>query len=376
MKLYRDCPICSKSDVEIIQKIDISIPKDYRLPESYDIVVCKNCGMVYADTSATLEDYDWYYTHCNFYGDDSKDDNSQRYEWMEELLEKYLTKDAMMLELGAGNGRYSMALKKHGYTGVTATDPSDESVQRLKDAGVEAYVANIYSEVPEKEQEKYDAVFLFEVAEHLLAPRRGIANIACLLRTNGYFMVSVPDYSMIADDMCSIPNYFNLEHINYFSEDSLDTLMAQFQLVRVDQKRIGGDLVQVYQKVSDKIPFHRDEQTAAAVRQYLNRQQTCQAQIKERINQLQKQDRELIIWGTGSYVMSLLATTALGKCKILGFVDNNRIKQGREMYGHLVYAPDYLQDKQYTVVICSMLYSEQIRQQLEAMHTANEVVIL
>ena len=374
--LKRACPVCKSTKQIVIQNIQMNIPKDYHLPDNYDVVECTDCGMVYADTSATLEDYDWYYTHFNFYGDDSKDDNSRRYEWMEELLEKYLTKDSMMLELGAGNGRYSMALKKHGYTGVTATDPSDESVQRLQDAGVEAYVTNIYSEVLEREKEKYDAVFLFEVAEHLLAPRRGIANIACLLRTNGYFMVSVPDYSMIADDMCSIPNYFNLEHINYFSEDSLDTLMAQFKLVRMDQKRIGGDLVQVYQKVSDKIPFHRDEQTAAAIRQYLNRQHVRQAQIKERIDQLQKQDRELIIWGTGSYVMSLLATTKLGECKILGFVDNNRIKQGREMYGRPIYAPDYLQDKQYMVVICSMLYSEQIRQQVEDMHTQNEIVIL
>ena len=298
--LKRACPVCKSTKQIVIQNIQMNIPKDYHLPDNYDVVECTDCGMVYADTSATLEDYDWYYTHFNFYGDDSKDDNSRRYEWMEELLEKYLTKDSLMLELGAGNGRYSMALKKHGYTGVTATDPSDESVQRLQDAGVEAYVTNIYSEVLEREKEKYDAVFLFEVAEHLLAPRRGIANIACLLR---YFMVSVPDYSMIADDMCSIPNYFNLEHINYFSEDSLDTLMAQFKLVRMDQKRIGGDLVQVYQKVSDKIPFHRDEQTAAAIRQYLNRQHVRQAQIKERIDQLQKQDRELIIWGTGSYVL-------------------------------------------------------------------------
>lgn len=374
--LKRACPVCKSTKQIVIQNIQMNIPKDYHLPDNYDVVECIDCGMVYADTSAMLEDYDWYYTHCNFYGDDSKDDNSQRYEWMEELLEKYLTRDSMMLELGAGNGRYSMALKKHGYTGVTATDPSDESVQRLQDAGVEAYVTNIYSEVSEREREKYDAVFLFEVAEHLLAPRRGIANIACLLRTNGYFMVSVPDYSVIADDMSSIPNYFNLEHINYFSEDSLDTLMAQFQLVRVDQKRIGGDLVQVYQKVSGKIPSHRDEQTAAAVRQYLNRQQERQAQIKERINQLQKKDRELIIWGTGSYVMSLLATTALGDCKILGFVDNNRIKQGREMYGRLIYAPEYLLDKHGTVVICSMLYSAQIKKQLEDMHTENEIIIL
>ena len=59
-----------------------SIPKDYHLPDSYDVVACENCGLVYADTAAAMEDYDWYYTRCNFYGDDSKEDNSERFEMM------------------------------------------------------------------------------------------------------------------------------------------------------------------------------------------------------------------------------------------------------------------------------------------------------
>ena len=349
MVLNRNCPICDKRNGEKIEHICMNVPENYRLPDSYNIVVCDNCGMVYADTSASVEDYDWYYTNCNFYGDDSKDDNRERYDWMEDLLKKHLTKESVMLELGAGNGRYSMALKEHGYSQITATDPSEESVQRLRAAGIDAYVANIYSEVTEKEQNRYDAVFLFEVTEHLLIPKKGIANVTSLLRNNGYFMLNDPDYSLIAKDTCSIPNYFNLEHINYFSEDSLDTLMAQFHMKRVDQKRIGEDLIQVYQKTTDQIPVRKDEKTKIAVQQYLQQQKERSIQIQKKIGQLQEQEKELVIWGTGSYVMSLLATTALKDCRIVGFVDNNKI---------------------------NMLYSEQIKKQLEAMHTENEIVIL
>lgn len=197
MVLNRNCPICDKRNGEKIEHICMNVPENYRLPDSYNIVVCDNCGMVYADTSASVEDYDWYYTNCNFYGDDSKDDNRERYDWMEDLLKKHLTKESVMLELGAGNGRYSMALKEHGYSQITATDPSEESVQRLRAAGIDAYVANIYSEVTEKEQNRYDAVFLFEVTEHLLIPKKGIANVTSLLRNNGYFMLSAPDYSRL-----------------------------------------------------------------------------------------------------------------------------------------------------------------------------------
>ena len=80
--LHRNCPVCDKKTGEKIEHICMNVPENYRLPDSYNIVVCDNCGMVYADTSASMEDYDWYYTNCNFYGDDSKDDNSERYDWM------------------------------------------------------------------------------------------------------------------------------------------------------------------------------------------------------------------------------------------------------------------------------------------------------
>lgn len=149
----RACPVCNGTKQTVIQNIKMNVPEDYHLPAQYDVVACADCGMVYADTAASMEDYDWYYTHCNFYGDDSKDDNSERYDWMEELLEKYPTKDSVMLELGAGNGRYAIALKRKGYARITATDPSGESVERLQKAGVNAYVTNIYADPASDEQE-------------------------------------------------------------------------------------------------------------------------------------------------------------------------------------------------------------------------------
>ena len=39
-----------------------------------------------------------------------KDDNSERYEMTEELLERFFQKDSKLLELGAGNGRFEVAL--------------------------------------------------------------------------------------------------------------------------------------------------------------------------------------------------------------------------------------------------------------------------
>ena len=87
------------------------IPKEYHLPDSYEVVVCEECGFVFTDTSASMEDYDWYYTNCNFYGDNSKDENNIQFEMARGFLEKYIDIEEPLLEMGAGNGLFGMALK-------------------------------------------------------------------------------------------------------------------------------------------------------------------------------------------------------------------------------------------------------------------------
>lgn len=373
---HRNCPVCACIDKKVLQTIVMKVPEDYHLPESYDVVVCNKCGLVYADTAASMEDYDWYYTHCNFYGDDSKDDHVQRFKMVENLLDKYVSKEAVLLEMGAGNGRFGKELKEHGYVHITGTDPSEESVKRLQENGIASYVANIYSEVPMEENEKYDGIFLFEVAEHLLIPGKGIENVRKMLKKDGIFMISIPDYSQIGEERSSIPNYFNLEHINYFSEKTLDYLLALNGMERIAQMRTGVNLTQVYRKTENVNLPDRDTATEQAVCSYLEKQNKREKRTKELIEKLKIQGEELVIWGTGSYVMSLLATTDLLQCKIKAFVDNNKMQQGRKIYNCTVYPPTYLEDKEYTVLICSMLNSGVIKEQLESMNTKNKIIVL
>lgn len=197
-----------------------------------------------------------------------------------------------------------------------------------------------------------------------------------MLKANGVFMISVPDYSQISIDSSSIPNYFNLEHINYFAEISLDYLMALHGMKRMDQKRAGVDLIQVYKKTGEGQVLGRDTVTASAVCMYFQRQNKKEEYINNVIEDLRKEEREIVIWGTGSYVMELFAITSLMQCQIKGFVDSNKIKQGRKIYDYMIYLPEYLKDKKYTVLICSMLNGNQIKQQIDQMDTRNEVIVL
>ena len=46
------------------------------------------------------------------------------------------------------------------------------------------------------------------------------------------------------------------------------------------------------------------------------------------------------------------------------------------MYGYPVYPPEFLEGKEYMVLICSMLDGSEIQEQLESMGTKNDSIIL
>lgn len=375
--IIRCCPVCGGNRSKIIKKIVMKIPESFHLPDSYNVVACEACGMVYGDTKADMGDYDWYYSHCNFYGDDSKCDNSLSYDILEEFLNEYCQKDSAMLNIGSGNGRFEVALKKNGYTDVTGIDPSSESVERLKNAGIKAYIGSIYSPVSQNEANKYDFISLIGVIEHLLFPGMGIENVRKLLKDDGIFIINIPDYSILGKKTKGImPNYFNQEHINYFSEISLDNLMNKFGMQSIAEKRVKEELFRCYKKNRHCKKIKKDDITCRAVSEYFETQQGKEERISKIIAELIENQREIMIWGTGAFVMNLFAATDLEKCRIKGFIDNNKIKQGRELYGYTIYAPEILEDKNYTVLICSMLNSEDIRIQLDMMNTKNDYIIL
>ena len=87
----RKCPICNSETVEFIREIKMTVPEEFRLPNGYDVVSCVECGFVYADTTATKEDYDHYYENCNWYGGDVKEHEFNNYK----ICQKYLSENSV-----------------------------------------------------------------------------------------------------------------------------------------------------------------------------------------------------------------------------------------------------------------------------------------
>ena len=95
-----------------------------------------------------------------------------------------------VLDAGAGQGTLSVKLAELGFE-VTSADASEDAVQVLrKRAGGRVVEADVTS-LP-FEDESFDAAVLGEVLEHVEDDRRGLAEIARVLRRQGVLALSVP----------------------------------------------------------------------------------------------------------------------------------------------------------------------------------------
>jgi len=108
-------------------------------------------------------------------------------------LVRTLPKDTYFLEIGTGNGEFLKYLISLGLKGESI-DFSESvisylNLQKDKFKGVVIKKGDI---LEYKTNKKYDAVFCFEVLEHIKEDELAINNISKLLKPNGKFFFSVP----------------------------------------------------------------------------------------------------------------------------------------------------------------------------------------
>lgn len=386
------CPVCKSKSKAVIKKIRLTLPEYFCLPNEYDVVVCEACGFCYAATEATLEDYDYYYSHCNTYSGtptESKAKTDLNYKAVK-LVESFAGRDMMFLDIGYGKGNFMRLLKGKGFSCVCGMDPSVDSVQNMRKEGFEVYEGSIFDKVNDELKDKFDCVFLFDVLEHLLYPDMAISRVSDYLKENGYLVVSVPNYASLFEDNSILVNQFNQEHINYFSPISLDNLLRTKNFVRVGSEKVkeqqmedSEELLLVYHhlgKNTCNLPgggkkLLKDEICRKSIEKYIQRNGNLENVINEKLSSFQKDEDVVYIWGTGAYVMWLLSNTSLGNMKIEAFIDNNPTKVGKRLIGKPIIKADEVSGS-VPILICCMKHSQEIVDQMEQIHMDNKYLIL
>ena len=109
-----------------------------------------------------------------------------------------------VLNIGIGDGYFEHQALARGWR-IQSLDPDAEAVSRLVAAGIDAQVGLI-EQLPQK-SESVEFAIASEVLEHLTDDQRlaGLAEIARVLRTGGWFLGTVPYRENLADQQTACP---------------------------------------------------------------------------------------------------------------------------------------------------------------------------
>jgi len=391
----RPCPVCGALRVEVLHRQYFVTPSECALPDMYDVVSCEQCGMVYADTTACQGDYDAFYRDLSRYdtpglstgGGDTPLDRARLVQTAEFLAGSLPDRSAPLLDVGCGNGGLLIALSELGFDNLEGMDPSPNCARNVRAAGFRAMVGTLSSSGGEVAglAGRFRYVVLSHVLEHLCDLKSAFASVVSLVEPGGLIWVEVPDASRYVEHDVVPFYYFDVEHINHFDEESLRGLAAisGLDVVATIKKTIAVSKDRLYPAVGALMSVPVIARTPRA-----SQCRGARLSVMEYVRHSRENDRwdcleqlqasgagSVAVWGAGSLAQRLMATSPLGRCDVVAFVDNDPSKQGTCLAGRPVHAPDWLEGFGGTIVVAAALAADAIMRDIEELGLPNPVVV-
>jgi SAM-dependent methyltransferase len=294
----------------------------------------------------------------------------------------HLARDARILDIGCATGGLLSLFKKRGFEQLVGADPSPacaEIARRLY--GIEVRAASLI-DVAEW-TETFDLILMVGVLEHLRDVLPAVKIAASKLSPNGFLYLAVPDVEGLAECYNAPFQQFSMEHINFFSAQSLALVSAaaKLPLHTIWQYRLEwreGIIEPIVSALCGNIgssTVGKDVITEPALQRYVAWSNEGDLKINDAIGRLASSGTPLLIWGIGALTRRLLISTALASANIVAFVDSDQKVQGREALGKKVISPQDIRPDMGTIFVCSFAFEKEIIGQIRnTFHFPNPVV--
>lgn len=352
MHKKRICPICGNQERDFIFKQNFAEIPGITFLKGYDVVKCGTCGFYYADGIPEQHSFDTYYKDQSKYEDvaDTLSDAKRiRFEQSLAFIVDHVSKQGMdfqkmkIADIGCATGDFLRFLKEEGYCDLTGIDPSPACVDFLRECGLAAKQA-VVNEL--NGEEHFDLIRLNMVLEHVVDLNGFIEHIKQELLPGGFLYVSVPSVEGFSQvDNCPFQE-FSVEHINYFSAQSLENFMNKYSFRLLGYHTITGrassemEALFVLDDSSEALEsIEKDTSADEQIQVYLRKCENLEKEVNKKLNQLAQSQEPVIVWGVGTHTLRQLAVGNLAKCNIRMFVDANPHYQNTKYQGIPVRSP-------------------------------------
>jgi len=384
-KLKRLCAVCGSNEGILLHEQAFSLENNHPLPNTYSVVSCKKCSHIFADTEAKQTDYDYFYEVFSKYENETISSGSALNYWDVKRLTKTASKiiekvgerkDISILDVGSAQGGLLEIFRKNGFGNLFALEPSSKCSEKIDKNSI-SQIKTITGSICKKDasifDNNFDIVILSHVLEHIYDIESAIQNIASIMSPNGILYIEVPDASRYIDFYKTPFHFFDIEHINHFTESSLISLFCSnnFKLVDFGVKDIEVSSSEFYPALYG---FFTANESNKHIKNYIEKSNELREQIT--FSKYESSQEPIAIWGVGSYTKQLLANTPLANCNLIYLVDGDSKKWGSMVCGMEIKDPRALGNFKGKILISSALYAEAIKKQIFEMGLNNEFEIL
>jgi SAM-dependent methyltransferase len=371
------CHVCAGVRRRNLYRQDFSGLSSGTFLHGYDVCVCEDCGFVFAGDLPAGEDFDRYYAemskweHLDNAGTESPED-ARRFADTAQFVARFRhERDAPVLDVGCSTGGLLAALRREGFTQLLGLDPSPQCAELARrNYGIEVFTGTVkaLNQLPEH----FGLVTLSGVLEHLYDPNTVLQDVAKRLADGGLLYVSVPDATRFAQYMDAPYQQFSIEHILFFTPNSLGNLLRRNGFVPLQMRQVAYPYTLSYHYPSVEGVFQngppgawtRDDSGERTLRDYLTASAAWDEAIAQQIADLVQRQEPILVWGVGTNTQRLMAATRLREANIVAFVDSNPHYHGKELQGRPIISPQDVAKHSEPILIASIIYREEISRQI------------
>ena len=387
----RACPVCRSSSKRHLYTQRFSGLSEASLLDGYEVVVCTDCGLGYADNLPPQSAFDAYYRDLSKYENQHVDGALSAYdrkrfpETVGLIAGSLPDRNTRILEIGCSTGGLLEALQAAGYTSVVGLDPSPVCTRLARERCGAVTITGSLSDLG-PEAGSFDLIILGSVLEHLRDMDAAMVCLKTLLSAQGHLYLEVPDASRFPEHVLAPFQEFSLEHITYFSPESLANLLglhcfeAVFTRQATPEPSPGIFAVEVkalFRHTGRSRPWVPDTRTKGALEAYVGRSQALEQGLASILDRLAESHLPILVWGVGTHTQHLLSSSRLGEVNIQAFLDSNLNYRGHTLQGAPVLGPGDLAGRTEPILISSQQFQEEIADQIRnGLGLSNEIIRL
>ena len=224
--MIRNCPSCNSDSFSLFYSSKYSFIPGLDTGLELKVGQCNFCKMAYIPTYieesqlevfySTFSNYE--YTEVNHWPKDDKLKSNRQFEY----LKKFLSSDSFVVDFGCSLG-YTLSLFQNSGFKTLGVETSPTAAEYARDNFNVKVESLFFHDKMVFDHPEVDLFILSHVLEHIWNPKALLQTLKKHLSENGLIYVEIPLLDVFEDSRDPMP--FTLEHVNYFSLDTMKYLL-------------------------------------------------------------------------------------------------------------------------------------------------------